>query len=154
MTIFIRTIGLSVALAAAFGSAQGADNKLPEAAANILAKADTIELLALDPEPAKEGFRGYKILGKTELKGDAKKGLMAAFEKGSEGPIDPAKCFNPRHGLRATHDGKTVELVICFECAQFKVHMGDDKGQTLLVNKMPQAAFDKALKDAGIDKSK
>jgi hypothetical protein len=137
----------------------GADNKLPEEARTVLEKAETLELLSLDPVPPKEkpadGFHGYKVLGKTTVKGDVRKELVGAFLKGMEGDIQPAKCFDPRHGIRATHDGKTFEVVICFECAQFKVYMGaDGEGKGLLIGKGPEPAFDKVLRDAGIPKAK
>ena len=59
-------------------------------------------------------------------------------------------------GSGPLYDGKTVDLVICFECAQFKVFLDkdDDKGKGFLINKKPEAAFNKVLKDAGIAKSK
>ena len=153
----------TVLMAVAFttGVGYGADNKLADDAAKILAKAEKIELYSLDPsrirdkDKLKDDFHGFGILGKTTLKGDAKKDLVSAFQKGLAGQIDPAACFNPRHGIRATYDSKTVDLVICFECAQFMVYGDkDDKGKSLLVNKKPQTAFDKALKDAGLEKAK
>jgi hypothetical protein len=62
----------------------------------------------------------------------------------------PARCFIPRHGIRATHDGKTVELVICFECSQLWVHQGDAK-DWMTIGKEPQSVFDKLLTEAGIE---
>jgi hypothetical protein len=140
--------------------ARSDENKLPADAQTILDKAEQIELLSIDPQRSdkdgpKDAFHGHKVLGKTTVKGDARKELVEAFVKGMEGKIDPAKCFNPRHGIRATHEGKTVDLVICFECAQFEVYLGtDEKAKHLLVNKSPEPAFDKVLKDAGIPKAK
>jgi hypothetical protein len=95
------------------------------------------------------------VLGKTMVKADTRKQLVETFLKGMEGKIDPAKCFDPRHGIRATHGGKTVELVICFHCSQFILYVGSaEKGPLLLVNKSPEASFDKVLKDADIPKAK
>jgi len=80
---------------------------------------------------------------------------VGALLKAMEGDIQPAKCFDPRHGIRATHEGKTVELVICFQCAQFNVYVGaDGEGKHLLIGKGPEPALDKVLKDAGIPKAK
>ena len=146
-------------LTLAIGSARSEDNKLPAEAATILAKATELELYSIVPSftksDAKDAFRGYEVLGKTTVKGAGKKDLVAAFKKGLDGQIDPAACFNPRHGIRATYDGKSVDLVICFECAQFKVFLDKgDKGTGLLINAKPQVAFDKVLKDAGIEKAK
>lgn len=141
-------------------AAPRADNKLPEAARTILEKAEQFELLSVDPKPQKEdekdGFHGHKVLGKTAVKdADVRKQLVEALVKGMEGEITPAKCFNPRHGIRATHDGKTVELLICFECAQLQVYDGPaGQGKFLLVSKAPEPVFDKVLQDAKIPKAK
>jgi len=37
-----------------------------------------------------------------------------------KGPNQSAKCFIPRHALRVTKDGETVDVVICFECVLVK----------------------------------
>lgn len=141
-------------------TARGADTEFPAKARDIFAKADQLELLSLDPNQAekvqpKDAFHGYKVLGKTVVKAGTRKQLVEAFLKGMEGKIEPARCFDPRHGIRATHGGKTVELVICFQCSQFVVYLGSaEKGTLLLVGKAPEASFDKVLKDAGIPKAK
>lgn len=139
--------------------ARSEDNKLPDDARDVLMKAGQLELLSLHPESEKEktkdGFHGYKVLGKTSPKDAARKELVQAFLKGMDGKIDAKKCFEPRHGIRATHDGKTVELVICFECSLFYVYTGSaERGQLLLVGRTPEPLFDNLLKDAGIPKAK
>jgi hypothetical protein len=139
---------------------RAADNKLPAEAVEILTKPDQFELLSLDPAPdkmdtTKEGFHDYKVLGKTQVKdADTRKELFTSLTKGMEKVETVAACFNPRHGIRATRDGKTVELVICFECHQLLVFLGPEKPTGLLVNGSPEPAFDKVLKDAGIPKAK
>jgi hypothetical protein len=40
-------------------------------------------------------------------------GIRRSIETG--GPV--AACFNPRHGVRFTKNGRQVELILCFECA-------------------------------------
>jgi hypothetical protein len=132
-------------------------NAIPAEARAILDKADSFELLSLDPSPegeVKDGFHDWKVLGKTEVKdAETRKKLVSALAKGAEendGTV--ANCFNPRHGIRATHGKKTVELVICFECLQVKgyVDKGDKETANFLTAKMPQPVFDKVLKDAGV----
>src|SRR5262245_33583320 len=99
-------------------------SKIPEIARVALEKADEFELLSILPdhqqEKPKDDFHGWKVLGRTQIKNaDTRKKLVAALEKGvgeNDGII--ANCFNPRHGIRATHEGKTVDFVICFECFQ------------------------------------
>ena len=93
-------------------------------------------LISLDPnlEP-KDGkdadrFHGWKVLGQTTIKdADVRKKVLDAVLKGiQENKGEAANCFQPRHGLHATHEGKTVDLVICFECLQIRAYGdGDNK---------------------------
>src|SRR5262245_11919472 len=99
------------------GAPLGAKEKLPADVTGVLDKAEAIELLSLDPKPlekkTKDDFHGYKVLGKTVLKTKAdREKIVKALKKGiddSKGLV--AGCFNPRHGIRATVGGTTVELV-------------------------------------------
>jgi len=132
----------------------------------VLEKATEWELLALDPferkPDPKSAFRGWKVLGKVAVKdADARKALLVALDKGiadhaekrrkerEKGLVTESGCFQPRHGLRATAGGQTVEVLICFECAPVHFYLGERKGQVETV-KSPQDAFDKVLKDAGV----
>ena len=150
----IGRLALAFALAALLPPAARAANKLPAAVPAVLDKADEFELYSLDPSPSKgkDAFRGWEVLGKTTVKkGDRKAVLeaLAAGIKASNG--DTAKCFNPRHGIRATHDKTTVDLVICFECLQVQAFAGDDEeGETVPVTDTPQGAFDKVLTAAKV----
>src|SRR5262249_6529154 len=108
--------------------AHGRD-RLPAQVAAVLDKAEKVELLSLVPEEREEerkrDFHGYPVLGKTTLKKEDRQKVLNALKKGiadSDGRV--ATCFNPRHGIRASHGGKTVELLICFECLQVDVYAG------------------------------
>ena len=104
------------------------DSKIPERPRAALEKADQFELLSIDPdrqqEKPKDDFHGWKVLGRTQIKdADTRKKLVAALQKGvGENDGTVANCFNPRHGIRATHEGKTMDFVICFECLQVQVY--------------------------------
>src|SRR5438270_127934 len=111
---------------------------LPADTRKLLDKADTVELLSLDPTPlgdkekVKQSFHGYKVLGKVDLKTDDKKKLLKAFYKGiddSDGSV--AGCFIPRHGIRAKVDGKTIEIVVCFQCHSMNVYIGGKRTNVL-----------------------
>jgi hypothetical protein len=152
-----RHIVLGAAFLMTAALAWSADNKLPDKARAILAKADQVELYSLDPvNPVKKGEKGFhdwKVLGKTALKRDARKRVLAALEKGiAESKGEAAKCFQPRHGIRATDKGKTVDLVICFECLQVYVYYDktEKRDQIVLTTRSPEPTLDKALKDAGV----
>jgi hypothetical protein len=155
----IRCILSVLVVAAVSTSARPADegpHKVPEAAKVILDKAETFELISLDPvkpdKKPKEDFHGWKVLGKTRVAdAAARKKLVAAFEKGvNEYKGGPAKCFMPRHGIRVSHAGKTADFVICFECYQTQVTVNGKREPTFLVSRSPTGAFNSALKKAGV----
>ena len=132
----------------------------------VLEKAMEWELLALDPftekPDPKDAFRKWKVLGKTAVKAaDSRKTLLAALDKGiadkaeqkrkerEKGIVTESGCFQPRHGIRATAGGQTVEVLICFECTPVEFFLGERKGAAF-TDESPQDAFDKVLKDAGV----
>jgi hypothetical protein len=161
MSRIVRRLTVPVVVVVMLTSlAQGADekdlHKIPEPAKATLEKAEDFELLSLDPGTGKEApqgdFHGWKVLGKTTVK-DAKvrKELVDAFVKGvAEYKDGPAKCFDPRHGIRVTRKGTIVEFVICFECSQTRVYGGGVNGQLFLVSGSPTEVFNKVLRDAKV----
>jgi hypothetical protein len=130
--------------------------KIPEKAQTILDKAESLEVWSLEPDrekdAGKESFHGWKVLGKTTVKADGKKPLLDALTKGLAEKAEGARCFIPRHGVRAVVDDVTVDLVICFECEW--VHAYIDKAPKpdviVTIGKTPKPAFDKVLKDANV----
>jgi len=159
---FIRVLVIAMLAPLAAGALASAaeKNQIPDDLKTILEKADKFELLSLEPEHLKEkpadGFHGWKVLGRTTVKdAETRKTLLAAFEKGvEENKGEVARCFDPRHGIRATHGDKTVELVICFECYQVKAFAGEGALKGFLVTGSPQPAFDKVLTDAKVPLAK
>jgi hypothetical protein len=149
------TLALAVFVAGPAAQADDKENKIPDDLRAMLEKADQFELLSLNPDETKEkpkdGFHGWQVLGKTTVKdAEARKKLFAALEKGvAENKGEVARCFNPRHGIRVTHDGKTADLVICFECLQVKAFAGDRR-HDFLVTPSPQPTFDAVLKEAKV----
>lgn len=142
---------------------EGGGKKLPEEAQAVLAKGETFELLSLHPQrdsqpgekPDPKAFHGYKILGKIAIKEAAvRKQLLEALDKGMREKVQPARCFIPRHGIHAVQDGKTVDLVICFECHQIHVFVNGKREPVVLVGKSAEPTLDKLLKEAGIPKAK
>jgi hypothetical protein len=131
-------------------------DKLPAQARDALTKANRFELFSLDPnqkrEKPGEGFHGWEVLGTTAVE-DAgiRQKIVAALEKGvQENQGVAAECFNPRHGIRATRGDQTTDFVICFECLQVEVYVGDKRTNSFLVSRSPQPLFDKILRDAGV----
>jgi len=144
----------AVAAAAAPGDAK---NDLPPEVRSVLDRAESVELLSLDPGDADPGaddkalFHGYRILGRTPLKEDTRRTVLSALDKGiqeSDGKV--ARCFNPRHGIRATREGKTVDLVICFECLSMRAYFEGRQTAGALTTRSPQPTFDRTLRAAGV----
>ena len=82
---------------------------------------------------------------------DSGTALVEAFEKGvAEYKGSGSKCFVPRHGIRVSHDGKTADFVICFQCQRVRVYATGAAERQILVSDSPAGAFNKALKDAGV----
>ena len=127
---------------------------IPRVAASAMRDADSFELLSLHPEPGRPdaAFHGFAVLGRAPVSDAAtRRRLFDALQSGARWNVPlPALCFSPRHGIRATAGGRTVDLVICFECSQVKVWQGDRPAGMFIVSQSPQPAFDQALRDAGL----
>lgn len=142
--------GLAVVLLA------GCGQKIPEPALTALEKGDKFELFSLDPtrttEKPPNNFHGWEILGSTKVdKADVRKKLVAALKKAAaENDGVAAGCFNPRHGIRVVHEGKTIDVVICFECYSASVYADDGRKEGFLITESAQATFNKVLTDAKI----
>ena len=77
---------------------------------------------------------------------DVRNGLVTALKKSvEESRGQSAYCFNPRHGISVTHDGKTNDLVICFECLQVLAFQDDEKIGSFLITETPEPLFNSVL---------
>lgn len=150
-------LGVLIAALATTGAVEGQDKPSSKDLKPLFEKAEAIELYSLDPsfddkEPdPKKGFHGWKVLGKTAIK-DAKtrKKLIAVLYQGlADSDGSAAKCFNPRHGVRATVDGKTADIVICFECLRMEFYAGD-QSKMETTTRTPEKVLDEILTAAGV----
>ncbi len=130
-------------------------NRIPSEHRAVLEQAEEIEVLSLMPDDLSErppdGYHGFKVLGKTTVNdaGDRKR-LVTSFENGVHIDGVPFQCFNPRHDIRATHDGQTVDFVICFECSYVQTFLNGVQGRTFAITNSPAASFDEVLKKANV----
>jgi hypothetical protein len=115
--------------------------------------ADSLELLSLHPHEQLEAsntFHGFAILGSVRLADECTKTrLIADLVEGLLEPVTAASCFIPRHGVRASRQGRTVELVICFECNQARVYVERHQDWTTIGRK-PKDVIIETLSEAGI----
>ncbi len=147
-----------VALAAA-STSTAVDKKeprLPTAVATALEKAGELELYSLDGDLKQNGeWHGAKVLGKTTVKGADAKKVATGLAKGVADGDSGAKCFIPRHGVRVTHDKKTYDLVICFECHWVYVYTdADDKPQRFATTGAAEKAINELLTAAKVPLAK
>ena len=156
-TPICRTNFLAILLLASsqLACAANQSNRLTADVEAMLDKADQIELISLSPEhlqeAPKDAFYRWRVLGRTMIKGEDKVAALKALRSGiaaNEGMV--AGCFNPRHGIRVTHDGKTTDLVICFECMSIQVFQGEKQLANVLTTADAKPLFDKLLAAAKV----
>jgi RNA polymerase sigma factor (sigma-70 family) len=136
---------------------QAKESAIPPQFRKALELAETLELYSLDPSRAvaqdEAAFHEWKVLGKTEVKKESLTKLVAAFKKGVKEADQKVSvgCYRPRHGLRATVDGKPYDFVICFECVVVMIYGGNaEKNAGFHVSRSPAETFNRILTDAKI----
>ena len=141
----------------------------PDGARQVLEQSPQLTLFSVDPSPEDYDsqfnskthpmFHGHMIFGQTVISDSAAKtALLASFYDGLVAPPDPRGykqvgigCFNPRHGLRATLDGKTVDLLICFGCMQVETYINNHRlARHAHINAAPSEKFNQILTAAGV----
>jgi len=98
--------------------------------------------------PGEADFAGYPVLGKMEITSQNDRNqLIAALQNAIAYPDGPPnKCFWPRHAVLAVENGKTFEIVICFQCRQY---MLNGRGFPL-IGRRAQPMLNDYLKKAGV----
>jgi len=157
--LLIGTLSMLAIAAIIWASLPTRSGKMLHAETRRILEAGDFELLSLypyaiqDSERAslgdQEEFHYFRVLGKTKITDRAERQqLLAALYESIEDASSFYSCFNPRHGIRATLGGETVDLVICFECLQMEVHSQRDKSTR--ITEAPAEKFTAALKKAGV----
>lgn len=140
-------------------TSQKLDALLPKGARHILEQSPRWILFSVNPrenyEPNKQAFHRHEILGQTVIaNAHEKRELLASLYDGfvpAQGNNMKFGCFNPRHGIRATLNGKTMDLLICFRCRQFNGYLNDHQFATYeFINYAPADKFNATLTTAGV----
>jgi hypothetical protein len=126
---------------------------VPSETWDVLDQADEWEVYSLFPDQEEKGlsdrFCGWPVLGKaTVCDPETRKRLRRALATGTARyqMLNGSNCFWPRHGIRATHGGRTVDLAICFQCG----HIYQSDGKQIGTSGDTQPVFNAVLKDAGL----
>ena len=105
-------------------------------------------------EKYEDGYFGgeWRSLGHVEITGKkTKSALLAAFYDGIAQSTGQPLCFEPRHGLRAIRNGKTVDFVICFHCVQMQVFDGTTENPPYVgISNSPKKFFNDLLQQDGV----
>ncbi|MFT5734350.1 MAG: hypothetical protein ACJA2W_001232 [Planctomycetota bacterium] len=107
-----------------------------------------------DPMPP-ELFHWREILGRVTVEdAGTRRMLTRAFNRGRRGPHNAHMlCFNPRHAIRAAlPGGEQMDLLICFECLNYRVYDGD--GVTIEIGSIhdsPAATFNRVYRGLGLE---
>lgn len=100
-----------------------------------------------------EKFHGFPVLGKIDLiDPGVRRDVLRALNEGVKQGGVFAKCFWPRHGLRAVSGGKQVDYVVCFACTQMRVYAegSNPNGKEVTISKYPRETFNRVLNNAGV----
>jgi hypothetical protein len=126
---------------------------------DILFQASSLELVSINPAwPTKEtradpaNLHGYTVRGRTRVESrEVRLELLKALGKGArENNGMVAACFNPRHVLVGEFEGRTCEVIICFECLTFQVWNGTEKVESVDLSQSPRKTFDRIFTEAGL----
>jgi len=138
-------------LSPAWAAEQGRDNRIPDEALAILGQAEHLTVFSVDPvfpkTKPREDFHGWRVRGKTVVADPGTRAsLVTALKHGvDEHRGEMMRCFIPRHAVRATHGGKTADVVICFECYNARVYVDGRQLPGFLVSQSPEPAFARVL---------
>jgi hypothetical protein len=132
------------------------NESLPPQVREILEKAEKFELLAevrerFDPKDDVMTFEPNRLI--KPISENNKKETLEAFYNDAANEDAPAICFEPRHKIRATHLGKTVEIEICFSCSRFVVAspFGEFKGTIVRKNRKFEDFFSRVIKNQSVE---
>ncbi len=99
-------------------------NLLPKVR-EILDNAETLEIFADFNKETKEfqivgGLKPPNTVAKISDKSLKNSILESFYFDTAVSDGGAAGCFYPRHTIKATHKGKTVEIIICYQCNSYK----------------------------------
>jgi hypothetical protein len=133
---------------------------LPDDVVDVLRHAERYELLSLDgrvfgPAAAATGERlhdRYPVLGRVRVDDPADRAaLFDALQSSSRWGLNvPALCFDPHHAIRATRDGHTTDVLVCFACFQAQVWQDGKQVGGFTIGRSPRGTFDAVLRKAGV----
>lgn len=109
---------------------QKLDERFPKPMREVFEKAAKVQVLEVgeclygngrSQPKQKDQFQGCSVLRQASVtEPELRKQLVEEVEFAIGSHHSGMACFGPRHGIRAESNGKRVELLICFECENFR----------------------------------
>jgi hypothetical protein len=124
------------------------ERSLPLQVRVILERSPILEVLGLSSS-SKAGMAWSPDISVPLPPGAERAELLDSFYFDASAGPNTSACFIPRHGLRATYKGKSVEIIICYECHLFEVKgdLGEYHGGVYLNGSAAHHRFDDVLRD-------
>ncbi len=132
--------------------------RLPLLARAVLESDPRWTVYALDPLAAPESgrrFQGCKVIDRISIKGER---LEAVRHLLYQGILDwevtgraPVRLVVPRYGVRASHEGHTVELCICYDSGTLRVFLDGAAVATVRTDNAVEAGIRALLERAGLE---
>jgi hypothetical protein len=106
----------------------------------------------LTPDQEKGALHNrYPVLGKVEItEPKQRREIISALKTAVETPSSRKACFIPRHAIRFIKGGKTIDLVICFQCSNYQIYRQGEYDSGGGIGDSVQPLFDEILRDAGV----
>jgi hypothetical protein len=108
-----------------------------------------------DKPTDKELLYEFPVLGRVSITDpELRRRVVTAVKRDLDDDSDSTGhlCFQPRHVLRVVKSGRTIDLVICFQCNRYRAYVDgkQTRAEDLPVGKSSQELLNKILTDAGV----
>lgn len=105
------------------------DKRLPKRTRDLLQLASRLEVFEIEPCLASftlrplesDKFLGCKVIRSSVVTDpEEKEQLLNVLLQAISSAGSGMACFTPRHGVRAVNNADRIEMIICFECENFR----------------------------------
>jgi hypothetical protein len=126
---------------------------------------DQLILFSLDGKPAegeraraervregREMLHEFSVLGRVEIVDpEMRRKLISSVNADIRRGAVPSKCFFARHALQIIKNGKTMDILICFECNNYGIYEGEfRRGMMQPIGESSKPLFNAILSEAQI----
>lgn len=130
------------------------NESLPRKVREILEKAEKIEILAEvlgENDYDSREFSPNRIAIIIDEKD--KKEVLETFYRDASAGLNASACYIPHHGIRATYQGRTVEIEICYQCHLFAVNspFGEFNGGLPFESQKSEDVLNRIIKNQSVE---